>query len=276
MSNVKKISITLCTSFLTSLTVLHSSHATQTHTTQAPTTETSRPKVPTLYDKPLSEKHLPLPLDPELADKVHVADQKIELELACFYYPGFMVKQQVYSDSKGADKLAVTPFSSTSTPPICESAATADEKIITGNSNFDPSYFMGAKGPYVFFSGDDGSFSGSFHFAIFNSQDGKQLFTDAMKNDEMYAIQLSATNDLSLYYKRIYSLPCSPNVKNSASRRACEARIKKETALRLLPSCVHKYQEQDGIHYPVNVLLEKGKPAKMVPAPGKATCIRSM
>jgi hypothetical protein len=279
--NLKKTSITLCTSFFISLTVLHSSYATKTHATQAPTTETSPPKALTLYDKPLSEKHLPLPRDPRFANDPDFANQKIEV--ACFYYSGFMVKEQVDSTNKGADKLAITPFDSTLTPPICQSEATADEKIISGNSDRDQDrwngYFMGTKGPYVFFSADDGNLIGGMNFAVFDGKDGKQLFTDGfgsgMDHDEIYAIQLNATDDLSLHYKRTYRLPCSPSTKNNAAN-LCQKRIKQETGLRSLPSCARKYREGDGIHYPVNVLLEKAKQPKLVPTQGKATCVRAL
>lgn len=268
------------------LVIVHNSHAAEIHSTQispikTPTRETPRPKAPTLYDKPLSEKHLPLPRNPRFANDPNFANQKIEV--ACFYYPGFMVKQQVDSNNKGADKLAITPFSSNLTPPICQSEATADEKIISGNpdrvQDLWNGYFLGVKGPYVFFSADDGNLIRGINFAIFDSKDGKQLFTDdfgnGMDHDEMYAMQLSATDALSLHYKRTYRLPCSPSTKDKAAS-LCQERIKKETGLRSLPSCARKYQEGDGIHYPVSVLLKKEKPPKLVPTQGKATCVPSI
>lgn len=268
MFNLKKIGVVLCANFIWPLAVIHTSHATETSSTQTPFIG----KTPTLFDQPLSEKRLPL------ARNTDFAEQKIEV--ACFYYPGFMVKEQVDTNNKGAVKLAMTPVSTTSSPPICQSAATADEKIIAGNPNFSQDawngYFMGAKGPYVFFRADDGNLIGGMNFAIFDSADAKWLFTDGFSNHpgRIDTMKLSPTG-LYLRYQRTYQLPCSPNTKDSAAN-LCQARIKKETGLRLFPSCARKYQQGDGIHYPVRVLLEKTKPPKIIPTKGKTTCIRSI
>lgn len=268
MFNLKKIGVVLCTNFIWPLAIVHTSHATETSSTQTPIIE----KPPTLFDQPLSEKRLSLPRNTDFAEQ--------KIEVACFYYPGFMVKEQVDTNNKGAVKLTIAPLSTASTPPICQSAAAADEKIIAGNSNFNQDvwngYFMGTKGPYVFFSADDGNLISGMNFAIFDSKDAKRLFTDGFSNHpgRIETIQLSPTG-LHLRYQRAYKLPCSPNTKDSATN-LCQARIKKETGLRLFPSCARKYQEGDGMHYPIRVLLEKTKPPKIIPAKGKITCIRSI
>jgi hypothetical protein len=187
-----------------------------------------------LFDRPLREKHVPLPSDP--------LNPQLKARLSCFYYPHLMVKQ-VDLGEKGADQLSMTYVGKGQAEPACRRARGKDEKIVSGWGG----YFRGVRGSYVFFDADDGS-GGGLGFAVFNAGDEQKLFTDIAA--ELHAVALSGPvqdpdarpwyeNPLVLRYRRVYQAPCSLR----ADAQGCWATIKSATGLAQAapPDCAAAY-----------------------------------
>jgi len=96
-------------------------------------------RTPSLFDKPLLEKHAPLPRDP--------ANPQFKPLLSCFYYPLFMVKQ-VDLGEEGAEQLSILYREKGREQPLCRRANAKDEMVI--NPNEWTGYFKGVRGKFVF------------------------------------------------------------------------------------------------------------------------------
>lgn len=178
-----------------------------------------------LFDKPLQEKHVPLPKDPD--------NPQSRPMLSCFYYPHFMVKQ-VDLGEEGAEQLSILPLSKGQAEPSCRRANAKDEMVI--DSRAWSGYFKGVMGNFVFFDADDGVNGGS-GFAVFSGADGGKIFEDIAKSD-LRSVALVAPGPqrgpnsnspsaIQLRYRRVYQAPCSLR----AAEQNCWASIRQLTGL---------------------------------------------
>lgn len=148
-----------------------------------------------VFDKPVSTKVVPLP-----PDKLNA---RAKPKRTCSYFPGFVVKETDLGE-KGAAELSITPVKN-GAPPACTEKI-AGEIVLKDWSG----YFLGAKGPYIFFDADDG-WEGGMGFGVFDAASGKKLFEesrDGQPGKDFDAIALTP-DGLDLRFRRVVLAKCS-------------------------------------------------------------------
>ncbi len=175
------------------------------------------------FDTPIDKKVVTLPADP--------ANPQAKPNRTCFSYPGFVVKQ-IDLGEKGAEELSIAP----GTAPACP-AKIVGEVIIKGD--VWAGYFLGAKGPFVFFNSDDG-LNGGLPFAVF-APSGKKLFEDSRQGDAFKSVAV-ADGALVMHYRRVWLAPCSLY----GDAKACWKTIVAATALpeTAKPDCSKAYRDE--------------------------------
>ena len=176
------------------------------------------------FDKPIDKKVIALPADP--------LNARAKPQRSCFAYPGFVVKE-IDLGEKGADELSIAPIKTGS--PAC-TAKIAGEAILKGAEW--AGYFLGAKGPFVFFNSDDGV-NGGLPFAVYSAQTGKKLFEESRQGDAFKSVVL-ADGGLVMRYRRVWLAPCSLY----ADAKGCWQTIVAETSLSTRPNCTKAYQDE--------------------------------
>jgi hypothetical protein len=227
------------------------------------------------FDKALDEKHVPLPPNQESSRKP---------ELSCYYYAGFMVKE-VDLGEKGAEQLSIIHMPRGRERPSCQRENVEGEVIIEDWGG----YFMGVKGKYVFFDGDDGWNDNSRGFAIFEGpedwQAGRLLFWDHAEGDPSVNL---IHDGVSLRYKKVYEAPCSLR----ADLQGCWNTIKQATGLtaKSPPDCSASYEQEEKrmsynpelakevaqdpsvVDYEVEVVLAGSQVLRITPVSEAMTC----
>lgn len=159
-----------------------------------------------LFDKPLAERHIPLPHDRY--------NPQAKPMLSCFYYPKLMVKQEDRGEI-GAARLSITFVPENGRIPACSLKPGKGEVQIDGR-NVWSGYFMGVKDEFVFFTSGDGS-NGGDGLAVFDIN-GTKLFSDLISG--IHGVDLLSSRQsgsehpaqarlLGLNYRRTYVATCS-------------------------------------------------------------------
>lgn len=176
-----------------------------------------------VFDKPIDKKVIALPADP--------ANPQAKPNRSCFSYPGFVVKQ-IDLGEKGAEELSIAANATAG----CQ-AKIAGEVII--KSDDWAGYFLGAKGPFIFFNADDG-LNGGLPFAVF-APTGKKLFEDSRQGDAFKSIAVTA-GALVMRYRRVWLAPCSL----MADAKGCWKTIMTKTSLSeaAQPDCSKAYRDE--------------------------------
>src|SRR5580692_7487006 len=145
------------------------------------------------FDMPLDRKVVDL--GPSPANLPGVV--RVRIELSCFVYRDFMVKQ-FDEGEKGAEWLAIVPIR-TGTRPVCSKAHPAGERVI--HPKEWSGYFNGVKKNLVFFDAADGE-NGGMPFVIYDSRTGKMIFKDSYYEARMRNQQVedSPFNELRVNY----------------------------------------------------------------------------
>jgi hypothetical protein len=222
------------------------------------------------FDKPADVKTVKLP-------KWDAYNTRAQPARTCTYYPGFVVKQTDMGE-KGAAELSITPVKG-AVPP-CTEKISREHLLKTGEW---AGYFLGAKGPYVFFDGDDG-IDGGMPFAVYDAASGKKLFEDSRKGDGFDAISLTE-GELVLQYRRVWNSRCTLY---GIAKAACWTKVMAATGLTAAakPDCDAAYRaeiKRDPAHaadiptYPAVVAYSvegrfAGGKLRMKPRPGPAAC----
>ena len=222
---------------------------------------------------------LDVPLKTEVVELGRSPYTSGTIELSCYRYRTFTVKQ--YSDPglKGAEWLSIVPARVT-TAPQCTKAHTADEKVIV-----DPEwhgYFKGAKGNFVIFHAEDGV-NGGMPFVIYDSRTGKQLFQDSyfeasmwnrkFPNSPFNDIRVNITTDEQalLKYLRVEGTDCDLHSESSA----CWGQVRKKFGVKSaqVPRCSGYKQIttrwSSAVAYPVEVSLFPQPSIKTIEGPVK-------
>jgi hypothetical protein len=201
---------------------------------------TSATNSSTFFDKPLLEKHIPLPDNPDSSGSKPL--------LSCFYYSNVMVKQ-IDLGNLGAEQLSILPRAKDSAEPRCVRANAKGEIVIDPNTW--SGYFEGVKGNFVFFVAEDGFFGG-LPFGVFSASDGRKIFEDSAKADirAIRFLSIEPLNDpqdetdsaLKLRYRRVYAAQCSLR----ADEKSCWGQIKQITGLTEIapPDCAPAYEAE--------------------------------
>ncbi|MDR0779368.1 MAG: hypothetical protein LBF16_01565 [Pseudomonadales bacterium] len=191
-----------------------------------------------LFDTPLRQQTLFIPANTQ----EHSAGA-----LICFYYPHLMLKEASYDDHKGAGLLSTTYFLKEADAPVCQFDRSNNEREVNNWGGF----FLGVKGPYIVFEGDDGDGNG-MPFSVYTTQ-GARILTDS---GVLHSVDLSAPvrdpdlrpwyeNPLVLRYRRSYLAPCS--LREDAT--SCWNTIARVTGLTQAapPDCQATYTDEDKI-----------------------------
>jgi hypothetical protein len=201
--------------------------------------------------------------------------QDFRVELSCWSYPNFMVKEYNDEGEKGAQWLAILSIRQ-GTTLACTRAHGAAERMIQWPDW--SGYFEGVKGNLVFFNGADGT-DGGLPFIIYDYQTGKRIFEDSRMlgrtadDSSSSRLQFSRSEDgrLFLTYLRVVEVDCDLH----ARKAPCWERVRKKLGLKgdQPPVCI----DYDGISgrlvsavaYPVEVSLSPRPTRKAVAGPVK-------
>jgi len=162
--------------------------------------ETIRIDRSALFDTPLAEVVVAVP-PPKLNPQNHAY-------LACFFYPGFVVKELDLGD-KGAERLSIAPVPSRASTPPCAITALPGEQVVRNRSGDDWSgYFKGVKGGFALFDDSD-SFNGGLGFGVVDVRSGATVFVDSAALTGGFSRIASDGATLTLDYRRALSPGCS-------------------------------------------------------------------
>jgi hypothetical protein len=123
------------------------------------------------FDKPLKKQVVDLGPVPDLA-----MTPQPHVELTCFYFPEFVVKQEYTETSKGSDRVTVEPIRDGVTPACSRSHAAGVD--VVEKPEWGGWFFWGVKGNAVFFIAPDGT-NGAIPFLIFDARNWNKLFEDS-------------------------------------------------------------------------------------------------
>jgi hypothetical protein len=226
------------------------------------------------FDMPLDKKVVDL--GPSPANLPGVV--RVRVELSCFVYRDFMVKQ-FDEGEKGAEWLAIVPIR-TGARPVCSIAHPAGERVI--HPKEWSGYFNGVKKNLVFFDAADGE-NGGMPFVIYDSGTGKRIFEDSYYDARMWnqKVEDSPFNELRvnytpdgrvlLIYLRVIGTACDLN-RDAAS---CWEPLRKRLGMKNLkaPICAGYTNIRDrwssAVAFPVEVSLFPQPTKKNVDGPVK-------
>jgi hypothetical protein len=132
------------------------------------------------------------------------------VELSCYYYTDFMVKELNNPGLKGAELIAVVPILNGQIP-TCGRSHYAGERLIGRRWS---GYFKGVKDNLIFLDQSDGS-EGGIVFGVFDWQTLKEIFQDSALNWDSgflkhnLLFERAADGKLTLRYRRVVEGSCS-------------------------------------------------------------------
>lgn len=154
---------------------------------------------PPLFDKPLYERHRPLPRDP--------LNPQFTPELSCYVYPGLMIKQTDMGEI-GAARIGLIRLNpKTQAPPCVRKPAKGEIDLVEGHASAGS--FRGIKGPFILIDAPEGV-QGGLGLSVFDFK-GNQLFEDLLQGNGLQQIELLTAEhtQLRLSYRRLFAAECS-------------------------------------------------------------------
>jgi membrane-bound inhibitor of C-type lysozyme len=190
---------------------------------KTPVTCVARPDIPDLFDEPVDLEEVPLPADPKNPD--------VERKVICSRYDDFAIKEVDYGE-KGAQKLALVAKDAACTE------ADAKERVIPDIEG----YFLGAKGPYLFFTASD-LWNGGLPFFVYGKTDLKMLFEDSLEGDSFDSLAVDG-DKLTIEFRRAYTAPCSLYLDGGNCAATIKADVKGLGEIAALPECGPAYEAE--------------------------------
>lgn len=126
------------------------------------------------------------------------------IQLSCFYYSSFMVKQLDDQGVKGAQWVAIAPVINGDAPE-CRLAHSSTEQFMTK----DGWYFEGVKGSLLFLEAQEGDENGGMPFRVLDMKTGKKVFEDSARGGGPFEFAHTSDGNLSLRYLRRVGGDCS-------------------------------------------------------------------
>jgi hypothetical protein len=151
------------------------------------------------FDKPVRKTIVSLGWSPAL-----MPNNRRRIQLTCFYYPTFIVKQLNDPGEKGPQWVTIANIPNGKVPP-CRRAHDPAERFIDGKNWW---YFLGAKGSLLFMEAADGS-SGGMPFRILDSKTGKKVFEDSVWWEDHLKFVTKPDGKLTVRYLRLVEGNCS-------------------------------------------------------------------
>lgn len=180
------------------------------------------------------------------------------IQLSCFYYADFMVKELNDPGLKGVRWVTVTPVINENTPP-CRLAHDATERFMAeawwG--------FEGVKGSLLFLEAADGDNNGGMPFRILDLKTGKKIFEDSAQGIGHLEFVRATDETVSLRYLRVVGRDCSIP-KDGIS---CWSKFRRRYGLALttVPKCTgYREEEEKGW-----VVSDEGVPPEKIDTPSK-------
>ncbi len=223
------------------------------------------------FDAPVKRKVVDMGLS-----SGNLPGQHFRVQLYCWFYPNFMVKEEDDPQEKGARWLAIIPFEQ-GAEPACTRVQISSEMRIKWSG-----YFEGVKGNLVFFGAADGT-DGGLPFVIYDSRTGKKIFEDSAYDSTIWNYKAGDSpfnhirvsggpdRDFTMTYLRVVEADCDLHTEKAA----CWERVRKKLALKSdqMPVCT----DYEGISsfwtsavaYPVEVSLFPRPTRKTVAGPVK-------
>lgn len=126
------------------------------------------------------------------------------IQLSCFYYRDFMVRELNDPGLKGARWVTVTPFINEDAPP-CRPALASTERIMAK----EWWSFLGVKGSLLFLEAADGDSNGGMPFRVLDLETGKKIFEDSAWGNGHLEFMNTTDESVSLKYLRVVGGECS-------------------------------------------------------------------
>ena len=150
------------------------------------------------YDKPDRKTVVNLGWSPYL-----MPNHPARIQLSCFYYPAFMVKQLDEPGQKGTQWVTIDPVLNGHFPTCRQSHSPTERSFAK-----DGWFFIGAKGSLLFFEAADGT-SGGMPFRILDMKTGKKIFEDSVWWKGHLEFAPTTDGKITLRYPRLVEGDCS-------------------------------------------------------------------
>jgi hypothetical protein len=160
------------------------------------------------------------------------------IQLSCFYYSGFMVKQLYDQGVKGSQWVTVTPVINRDAP-ACRLAKAPSEQFMTEDGWF----FEGIKGSLLFLEAPDGDVNFGMPFRILDMKTGQKVFEDSAGGRRHLAFAHASDGNMSLTYLRRVGGDCS----TPKDGMSCWSKFRRHYGLTLatVPKCIGYRHEGD-------------------------------
>ncbi len=233
------------------------------------------------FDKPVRKTVVNLGRSPYL-----MPNDPARIQLSCFYYQGFMVKELNNPGLKGVRWVTVTSVINEEVP-ACRLAHASTERIMAK----DWWSFEGVKGSLLFLVAADGDSNGGMHFRILDLETGKKIFEDsAWWNGHLQFVHTTDETE-SRRYLRVVGGDCSI----PKDGMSCWSKFRKRYGLATatVPTCTgyrHEGEKEwavgdegvppeeintaSAIAYPVALELFPRPSIRAVPGPAKCTPVQ--
>jgi len=217
------------------------------------------------FDEPLRKSVVDLGRSPYL-----LPTSPSQIELFCYYYPAFMIKQLNDPGLKGTRWVTIVPILNGHVPACSRSHGSAERFI-----EKEWWTFIGVKGSLLFLEAADGE-DGGMPFRILDLKTGKKIFEDSVWGDGHFEFADTFDGEMSLRYLRTVREDCSITWGGTS----CWNKFREKWGLppATAPKCtnfegkpvpVEEKETPTAVVYPVAVELFPRSSIKAVPGPVK-------
>jgi hypothetical protein len=169
--------------------------------------------------------------------KTTMPNYPARMQLSCFYYPGFMVKEMIDQGVKGSQWVTIAPVIN-GNAPACRLARATSEQFMTEDGWF----FEGVKGSLLFLEASEGDVNFGMPFRILEMKTGKKLFEDSSGHHH-FKFTHASDGEMSLRYLRRVGGDCSI----PKDGMSCWSKFRRHYGLELttVPKCLGYRHEGD-------------------------------
>jgi hypothetical protein len=150
------------------------------------------------FDKPVRKALVSLGRSPTL-----MPNDPTQIQLSCFYYPAFLVKQLDDPGQKGTQWVTIDPVPD-GRFPACRESHSPTERFLAK----DGWWFIGVKGSLLFFEAPDGT-SGGMPVRVLDLKTGTKIFEDSVWWKSHLEFVPTPDGKIALKYLRLVEGDCS-------------------------------------------------------------------
>jgi len=165
-------------------------------------------------------------------------NSRAQIQLTCFYYPTFMIKQVIDPGEKGTQSVTVDTVLN-SHFPACRQSRSPTERLFPNDGWF----FIGAKGSLLFLEAEEGDDNGGMPFRILEVKSGKKIFEDSAWWEDHLVFVPTSDGTVSFRYLRVVGGDCSI----PKDGMSCWSKFRSHYGLALstVPKCIGYRHEGD-------------------------------